>query len=670
MIKIEKIEFHNYRKYVNQSITFDQHGKNNNLHVLIAENGIGKTSLLNGLLWCLYNKEFYLSDKDKAFKTINETVAHNSPDQSFKEVYVKLTITDGDKFVVFERKQLFKILIDPLNENHKNAQECGPSSLVIKITDSKQSNTRTIDDKNEADMVVKQYFDKDIYQYYFFDGDNLSEYFKPENRENIKDSIYNISQVKLLQNALKSLKNIHSDTSREYGKVNNIDYKIYDEIDKIQDEIENTTNNIRERKNELPKLKKEYEEIDQKLSSIKPIKETQEKRKELENRLNELTINYDNLKIEKKRFIKEYLTLLSFYPRIKKTLRMIDEKQKAGLLPPSIDRNQISRLIKDHSSNCPVCNNHLDEKAFEHLRKLLNDLEFSNKTSHHLTEIKPGLEQACIACEKYESYKIRIIDQEKYLREEINKIKNQLIEISNYLSQYKDIKDLDISIAELDMQRLSALDQIVNAKALIKNNEERIDILGKRLKDKINEKTIIENSITKKDNLYDRMKTLEKLIEKYEIVLNDITGEIKKEIEEKTWKCFDSMLWKRNSYSRILIDDAYNISLFSKLNNEMTGNISATETMALAYAFTFAIHEASGRNCPLVVDTPLSRVAGENRRNMARVLLDFSKNKQIIMLFTPDEYTPQVAETYDNIVATKRNIKLTDDESMVEEVSE
>ena len=75
----------------------------------------------------------------------------------------------------------------------------------------------------------------------------------------------------------------------------------------------------------------------------------------------------------------------------------------------------------------------------------------------------------------------------------------------------------------------------------------------------------------------------------------------------------------------------------------MTGSLSATEQMALAYAFTLAIHSASGKNCPLVIDSPLGRVSDENRENMAKALKEVSKEKQIIMLFTPDEYSEAVS---------------------------
>ena len=97
----------------------------------------------------------------------------------------------------------------------------------------------------------------------------------------------------------------------------------------------------------------------------------------------------------------------------------------------------------------------------------------------------------------------------------------------------------------------------------------------------------------------------------------------------------------------------------------MTGSLSATEQMALAYAFTLAIHKASGKNCPLVIDSPLGRVSDTNRENMAAALKDVSKTKQIIMLFTPDEYSEEVRNLYDG-TAVVRELTLSEDENYVE----
>ena len=188
------------------------------------------------------------------------------------------------------------------------------------------------------------------------------------------------------------------------------------------------------------------------------------------------------------------------------------------------------------------------------------------------------------------------------------------------------------------------------------------------LEQKLNEKQKQAEKFSKHDLLTKQVNTLRALTSNFDIVQRSIMNEIKKDIQQDTWKRFDAMIWKKNTFGSLLINDSYELSVYNTTRNEMTGSLSATEYMALAYSFTLAIHDASGKNCPLVVDSPLGRVSDENRANMASELLQVSKQKQIIMLFTPDEYSDEVKALYDNNAASIRNISLSDDENEVESV--
>ena len=71
-MRIEEIQFENFRKYVNTSIKFSDNA--NDIHVVIAENGAGKTTFLNAMTWCLYNQEPKIKDKDNNLKLKTKTI--------------------------------------------------------------------------------------------------------------------------------------------------------------------------------------------------------------------------------------------------------------------------------------------------------------------------------------------------------------------------------------------------------------------------------------------------------------------------------------------------------------------------------------------------------------------------------------------------------------------
>ena len=85
----------------------------------------------------------------------------------------------------------------------------------------------------------------------------------------------------------------------------------------------------------------------------------------------------------------------------------------------------------------------------------------------------------------------------------------------------------------------------------------------------------------------------------------------------------------------------------------------------MTLSFTLGIHSISGFDAPLLIDTPLARTSGDNRVNFVEKLLEVSTVKQIIIIVTPDEYSPNVAPILDN-VENKFEIIMNDAETISE----
>lgn len=75
-MRIDEVHFNNFRKYVNTKVKFNK--SENDIHVIIADNGAGKTTFLNALTWCLYNEEPKIKNKKEALPTLNTEIIKNS----------------------------------------------------------------------------------------------------------------------------------------------------------------------------------------------------------------------------------------------------------------------------------------------------------------------------------------------------------------------------------------------------------------------------------------------------------------------------------------------------------------------------------------------------------------------------------------------------------------
>ena len=663
MIKITCVEFENFRQYRSIKIDFTS-GADNDLHILRAKNGTGKTTFLNGILWCLYGKEYYINDSDTALPLVNNALIQQSDVKATICAKVRLTLNDEGEILTFERAQAFHVVEDPIT-HIKNVTSNESKLKVIQTSLGLATNSKVFEDEAEVQSIVKQYFDEAIHDYYFFDGENLKSYFDQGKSAKIRSSIYNISQVTLLTNASSHVQAMADERSR---KARSIDTNSITDFTEVIYRLETDITRLEEEngaiEKEQPILRKQIEDADEALQNYAPIKHNIQRRAMLDKELTDLERDYEAFVGEKNTFITNYLTWLNFYPRAKATYEYIQRKQDTGTLPPSIDKEQVKTLLNQHMKNCPVCNGVIDDRAISHLRSLLERLDVSSATSNFLMEIKAGLEMIIDKCRAFPDEYQGIVDRDNYYAETIAEKKSALDDISAFLSKYSD-ENGKIDVQRIENERKRAekkKDANIERLAL---NKRDIELKQELLAEKREEREKAEEKIKDKSQYSAQVSILRKLRDKFDVIQSQIMGDIKKDIQAQTWNRFSSMIWKKKTFGSISINDSYELSVYNLEGNEMTGSLSATEYMALAYSFTLAIHDASGKNCPLVVDSPLGRVSDDNRVNMANELLKVAKQKQIIMLFTPDEYSDEVKNLYDEAAASIREINLSSDEDQI-----
>lgn len=213
-IVIEKIEFKNFRQYGTGTIRFTCED-NCKLSILVAKNGTGKTTLLNSITWCLYEKEQQLIDKKSALSVVSTAELEAAAESEIIPVYVAVTIQDGNQVIEFKRSQSFKKNFD---KNGNSIGIASASTFTVSTTVDGRFENTLVEDGADAEIKVKKYFDPAIYDYYFFDGEQLREFFAPEKTARIKGSIFNIAQVTLLQTAFDHVEKMRNEKMRTMGK--------------------------------------------------------------------------------------------------------------------------------------------------------------------------------------------------------------------------------------------------------------------------------------------------------------------------------------------------------------------------------------------------------------------------------------------------------------------
>lgn len=663
-IVIDKITFENYRQYGTGSLSFRTDAESK-LSVLIAKNGTGKTTLLNAITWCLYDKELHLADEKKALPLVNSAAARSLPEGSLIPVSVSITVLDEKNIIEFDRTINFKATFDA---NGNPLYIPGKSKFTVSITSAEDFENTNILQDVDADVVAKQYFDEAIFKFYFFDGEKLRDFFAPGQSNTIRQSIFNISQVTMLENSCGRLKRMQSDRTRKLAKNSPDIAALNADREKQEKRLATARDTLADNKAEVLELTKKREKLDSILRGYDPIKKLQNERQELEAVLKKIEQEEETYHFDRSTFIRQYYVLLTLYPRVKRTLDYINQKEADGDLPPAIDKDQVRKLLANLDAHCPLCDGTIGEKGKAHLESLLQRLSVSSQTSNYLKEIKGALEDYVEQTHSFKSILSSLRQREIDIEERKKIATTRLQQIASALSGFE-TESGGLDVAKAESERTAIIQRINIANQAIGAANTTIDSCKDRLVEIEASLTKALNTMSEHDDIRKQIEVIDMLHSQFTNIKNHIMDEMKAEIEKTTWDIFDSMIWKKQTFGKIEIDESYDIAVYNTDGIEMTGSLSATEQMALAYAFTLAIHRASGKNCPLVIDSPLGRVSDDNRENMARALQAVSKEKQIIMLFTPDEYSYSVRQMYEG-VAEVRELTLSEDESYIEGIED
>jgi len=648
-LRIIKIKTLNYRQLRNFEIDFSNRDIHD-VHIVIGQNGIGKSNFLNAVNWCLYGEEPHLHKKSLALPIVNLETLQEYEQGDTCSVKVEVTVRDGERDIIFIREKHFRIT------------ETGMEPFAVDETF--EVGEITVDGteyypEEDANIFVKQFVPIQIREYYFFDGEQLNNYFVKQTGDNIRKSVFEISQVQLLETVEHRLTKICEDIAKDASKES-------PDIERLNKEFEaakNNLNQIEKRLNEtieqINVSKRIIEDCNDFLRGLPDVDKLEFRRSELKKEIKDKEEELYQKRKDVKTFIREYLTYFNLYPSILYTWNLIKEKKSKNQLPPNIDKQFLKKILANEY--CLVCNRSLNDQGKQSVKKLLSQLELSNNVSHILVQMEVSLSHIIDKVKGYPKIREKILKELNEQERELGKLQNELDRINKELAGYKNIE----LIAQKHKERTEH-EELLNRNLSTKVS---LDIAKKQLSDEL------ENIAAKRKQAYAKVEKVKRLKEELDIcekslkvikeIKNEIMNENRVKIQLQTQEIFLSLVWKENTFKEVKLDENYLLGLTHMQGYECLGSCSAAERALLALSFTMALHQVSGFVSPLVIDTPVARISDINRRNFANVLNTVSKDKQIILLFTPDEYSEDVSKVFDPVCSTKYVLETTNEKMTV-----
>ena len=121
--------------------------------------------------------------------------------------------------------------------------------------------------------------------------------------------------------------------------------------------------------------------------------------------------------------------------------------------------------------------------------------------------------------------------------------------------------------------------------------------------------------------------------------------------------CFNGLIRKERLLSSVRIDpDTFDIELVGAEGVEIPKEaLSAGERQIFAISMLWALGKTSGRDLPMIIDTPLSRLDRAHRKSLMRDYVP-EASRQIILLCTDSELTPDLDKLISPFVARRYEI--------------
>lgn len=492
----------------------------------------------------------------------------------------------------------------------------------------------------EPQYVLKRLIPESLERYFFFDGEKLNEYFTATDIKKIREEVEKISQLELLENIIRHLDYKRKDFLKEFKGFSPKAKEIGEKIEILEMSFERHKVELEEKKKQKEGVTEKEEEYSEKLrtSSIPDIRKLEEERKEIEQDLDNLENEIKELEKDEFDYLLTIAPSIFAYDPIVKTKRLIERGEEAGDIPPDYKKNFLEKLLE--RGNC-ICGTDISEenecrKSIEKLLRECSDISnISDELIRENASLRSIIENVRDFPDKQIWYGKRLNELERERKSKSERLKIIHEEVKDY-----DIKEIALwehKLKEYKKLKEELIEEIGDRKARIEGVEKEIS----RLRIELDRESA-------KEGKYKKIKKTRVFIEKSLEVSNEIKKEImedvRKEVEEKTKRQFFDLMWKKEDYKDIKIDQEYNVSVMHKSGMEGIGTLSAGESQVLALSFMAALNIVSGFNVPIIIDTPLGRLSKEPKKNIADNLPKYLEEKQVTLLVTEEEYTPEVRE--------------------------
>lgn len=298
----KSIRLKNFRQY-KKDITIEfaiPQGNSNNITLIIAANGVGKTTLLQAIRYCFYGSSSNYLNLPKANELVNNTLEYDSKELDKDVMFVEVSfIHEGIKYLARREKRFIK-LRGHLKDEGKEI------FLLSRLT---ENDGWKYFKESEAIQKIRSILPEGLSQVFMFDGERMERKISESKfSEELKESILGILDIKKYDKLIEILGH-EGKASSVIGMLNSRKKTLTEDDKRTKDKYDQLLAYKEAKLMEIKKYQDKVDDIKQKISITEEqqlkLKENEDRirrRKEIENIINSLETEIKNLA---QRYIKE-----------------------------------------------------------------------------------------------------------------------------------------------------------------------------------------------------------------------------------------------------------------------------------------------------------------------------------------------------------------------------
>ncbi len=618
-MKLDRLSIENFRQYHGSQTAIFSRDPVKNITIFNGQNGTGKTSLFNSLSWCLFGETVLEADQIISKRAISEA---KPGDRVTAQVSLSF-VHNGERFLA--RREVSGVR---LKNEAKLRYEGQSTFMLMRIRPDGQS--RPVDNPTGTLNAI---LPENVRTYFFFDGEKIDEFARPDHEDEVKHAVRNVLDIEILDRAKDHLSSTARDLRSEIKNSSTGELQSLLESDEARrQELETIEKELDFKHAEHRAAKKQLESLDQRLSEIAAIRDFTTHRASLTSELQHAEQRRDELRHSIRDCLNRATPVLAT-DALKKALAILNEKREKGEIPPGIRQQFLQDLL---DARVCICGRPINSASVEHehLTSLLNKT-FPSELEDLVLQSAGDVRNTLLRASEIPSQIRTLLEKKVDLDRYISKLDAQLDEISRKLSAF----DLE-EVAELEKKRSDYAFNMQRIEMDIHRLKGRIEQINLDLGDLAKKIDKAKKSEKKAQSITRRFVLAQQSADAIGKIVEIFASQMRQQIREQAQKIFQTLIWKTTHFQQIRLTDEYSLDVIDRYGLPARPDLSAGERQVLSLSFITAMAKVSGKEAPLVMDTPFGRLSGEHRANITEHIPELADQ---LVLFVTDEELRETA---------------------------